>query len=132
MPGALNPGRRGGPAAAGGGGAAAAAAGAAAAYDVSTRQFAHELKPPRRLRVRYSTGAEVLNLKHLGLPRGALFACADQGLVSDWFLFFASAERFYGSCVGHHALAPHCLKNIEGTGWLSARRAGANQSTVGD
>ena len=37
-----------------------------------------------------------------------------------------------GDGVGHHALAPHRLKTVEGTGWLSALLAGADQCRLGD
>ena len=37
-----------------------------------------------------------------------------------------------GDSVGHHALAPHRLEAVQGTGWLSSLLACADHGAVGD
>ena len=68
------------------------------------------INPPRHMH--YGTCAGALRLQ------GSLVAGADQSLVGDG--------------VGHHALAPHRLEAVQGTGWLSTLLACADQGAVGD
>ena len=60
----------------------------------------------------YGTCAGALRLQ------GSLVAGADQSLVGDG--------------VGHHALAPHRLEVVQGTGWLASLLACADHGAVGD